>query len=1132
HNEFVEIEMRIEHRVWAHGQRADGAAAQRMSPAAIEIVAEPFYETSAVACFVDPETDPHATRVRVSHHRSQLLPRVEESSDGGIFMAWPTVRLAVTRQTSGGAKQPPATQPSSLVVPAAVPLPAKNGRAPPSSSSAIAPWSVPPRVSVNSVDARVRYQRRDSTVQAFYGRCRSVVHRDVARLVRGPSRAGEPFMERLPDPVPQQPAGTIAVAATPEQNARGSDGGDGSEGGDGSHGDVSRIAIEKYTVHGSGHHRVATPNQFASVMAGVFARIRHEIELSDPQSARSRWDALQRRQQQQGPDMRGDSDARSVASLVTAIADEGWLRVSGQPGSTDAATYQRNVDGLHSEIPVTVAVDVLQGICAADAARLLEQPWMRADWDTVLFDGRRRRELEFVASSDGSGSGGVGVYHSSVHVPLLCDRRDALTVCATERAAFLPTRRRLRNWQDTHGPSLPHGPPQGCGNSAAALGDYHDPTFTLVEASVPGSQPLSTTVRANVALLAVRVEPIDAFERVSGGRQLALPSCRVIVACCVDLAGAMPLPLRRAVSARIPEQLVLQLRSRLLQANAPLWPLLSEPSRCRRIVPRMAMAGPGGDDVAAAVHVSEQVVDGQRLAFHSTLDGTRVVHEAVVDRNRKRTASYVAVVAMPRRSPEVANARGHLCSLRKDSGDTSDSDNESPLLLLLPCLLPVVSDIVVSASCFARGFDINVTTTTSVHMSENSQPIAAEAAADSDGSSLRSGSSRRRLSRVVDQAAAIPAARWVSDDDEHCRLAVYVFALAADSSSSNGSSAGFLVRTVLLPSSHSEDGDDCDDDSYASATSAAAAAAAAAAATCTVVVQESRALASTPGTIAALEPLDKGSGMPVAWCNGQRLRVHDALPSKQSLLFVGTADGRYYDVCRECGGFACDTGGEHGGAAAVGYASDTGEIILYGGGGGALAPTEQQQQQQDADGDDHEQQQCSVPMADSQSPRVTSLSSSSAAAAVSSAIAVGQGLLGATLRQRITGVPNNRSISAGGIILPAADNEDTKTLTPISSSSLAAGIQARQRMAIARPDVEMSSHWTADISGRIPIKRVVLAVFLPVRLLVIGRRVAESSESSSARKSVLALLLVLAVGAVCVLAGMRVCELLVSVRLS
>ncbi|KAJ2086138.1 hypothetical protein IW140_005865 [Coemansia sp. RSA 1813] len=1190
-NEFVEIEVRIEHRVWAHGHRTGGAA-ERMSPASIEITAEPFYETSAVACYVDPESDPHATRVRISHHRSQLLPRVEES-DGGIFMAWPTVRLAVNRRVDDAKKTPLST--SSLVLPAAMSPSSKR-----TASSPIAPWSVPPRMSVNLVDARVRYLRRDSTGHAFYARCQSVARRDAARLVCGPPRAGELFMERLLDPVPQQPGASAATA--PVQAVSSDSSGDGD---DGScvDGDASRIAIEKYSVHGTGHHRVATPNQFASVMSGVFARIRHELELADPQSARSRWDNV-RRQQRDSDKCNGDSDARSVASLVTAIADEGWWSVRGQPGGEHAATYQRVVDGLHNEIPVTVVVDVLQGVSAATVARLLEQPWEHADWDTILFDGRKRREIEYVPGT----AGGVGVCYSSVHVPLLCDRRDALTVRATERAAFLPTRRRLRNWEASHcarsaAPSGLAGVAAGCGNSAAALGDCHDPTFTLVEASIPGSQPLSTAVRANVALYAVRVDPIDAFERVVGGRPLALPSCRITIACCVDLAGAMPLPLRRAASARIPGQHIAQMRARLLQPHAPspLWPLLEAPSRCRRVLPRWA--GSSGDSTVAA-EVSEQVVDGQRLAFHTTLDGLRVVHEAVVNKDSRKSASYVSVVVLPgahlhgsAEAKAFADADFHLCSLRKD-GDASDSETFPPLhnagangdaALSLSawslCLIPVVSDVVIDSatSCFPHGFDINVST--SLAASENSQPIAEAvlgniaSACDREPSALGSGKRRRgSSSRVADQAAEIPAARWIGDAGAHCRLAVYVFAHGRDNNGSNpGAPARFLVRTVLLPPDH-EDGSAelhhqrTSPEKTGGAIGSQANKRQMTAASCTIVIRAacednyaqitaiSTASGSTAAGLAALDPLDTANtqnerDMPAVWCNGQRLRVHEAMPPKQSLLFVATTEGEYLDACHECGGFRCDahkascanssSDSDSNGVAVVGYASDTDEVILHDGGG--LAAAEQQDADNDDDvaGDRHEllqhmdidKRQYTAPMLLAGDGGQSSPPLAVTAAAPTSSLVAGQGLLGATLRRRIAGVSSRNSSTSAGL-LTATDNDGSTNPTNTPSSFSVGMRRWRTTEAEADPD-KVSSHWTADIAGWIPVKRVVFAAFLPVRRLVIGRVSTGSSEPAGAvsvaavatRKSVLALVLILVAAGVCVLIGMRVCELLVIAHL-
>ncbi|KAJ2433513.1 hypothetical protein GGF42_009378, partial [Coemansia sp. RSA 2424] len=56
--------------------------------------------------------------------------------------------------------------------------------------------------------------------------------------------------------------------------------------------------------------------------------------------------------------------------------------------------------------------------------------------------------------------------------------------------------------------------------------------------------------------------------------------------------------------------------------------------------------------------------------------------------------------------------------------------------------------------------------------------------------------------------------------------------------------------------------------------------------------------------------------------NGQRMRVHQAQPPRQSLLFVVGASGRVMDACRECGNIACAADALPGTQPPVAYASD------------------------------------------------------------------------------------------------------------------------------------------------------------------------------------------------------------------
>ncbi|KAI9503836.1 hypothetical protein BX070DRAFT_224596 [Coemansia spiralis] len=1196
-NEFIEVEFRIEHRVWAYGLRADGT--ERTLPAAIDITIEPFYETSSVACFVDPETDPHATRVRVRHHRSQLLPRVEEA-DSAIFMAWPTVHLAVARKQKSSKRQlndytsnartaaadkESAKQMSSLVVPKL---------AAGSTSALVLPWSVPPRITVNSVVARVRYLRRDdSSVHGFYARCLSISAHDAAKLARASPPIGELFMERLPDPSPQH--GDIQQAVGSEELVPADTGDDGGE----QFAHVSRIAIQKYSVH-STEYRVATPNQFASIMTGVFARIRHEIELMNPQSPRYRWNQI-RNKQRLGSHF--ESDARSVASLVTAIADERWW--SMRERSSHYAVYERIVDGLHSEIPVTVAVNVLQGVSAEQVAQLLENSWERSSWDSTLFVGQRR-ELEYVPdstdeaflTSDASGEhsegaigkdikregaggsgGGVSIYYSSVYAPLFCDKRDALTVKVSEQAAFYPTRQRLRNWERQNGqPAASYitvsGTSKPRNNSKHVkcenmLGDYYDPTFTLVEASIPGSQPLSTVTRAHLSLFAVRIDPIDAFERVSG-QVFAYPSCRITVACCLDLAGTMPLPFRRAASAKIPEQHIDQIKARLQTIKAqqsqqqlckPLWPHLVCPSYNRRVVPQTKPSG--RENIVC--EVSEEIVDGQRLAFYRSFDRARILHEAIV--GQRDSKMYVTIVALPdltsgspeRVALERVNAR--LCSLRKDGGfsapdifpQTETASATSPAAAAwVSAVVPVVSDVIVDGNCFPHGFDVHVTA-----VSGNSHPMVAECSSEADVCSRiinndgSISSNRGSGVFVADEAAAIPAGRWVASSnadgssrssinngriDEILgghRLAVYVFIVSQEISAgasvrpaqnfdvsdttqvgtastqqqTKNSDEKFLVRTVLLPP-------DQDGLTEVGRQQIAGNGSSAEAAACTVVIRaasdggSSQAQATTTLYADSLAP--KMGGIAVS-CNRQRLRVHCALPSKQSLLFVSTSAGKYINMCRECGGFTCNATNKDT-AATIGYASDTDEVLDFGEDlvvdssvasiqqrrrssswqitgrllHAAMAKTDRNNQQFAASKASMLDSQPSPPYTPAISSRKIKSDTHFRATDIGSGLATTGIAKGQenTIRQRriVTATTNSSSVGS------AVTEQVNRSVSVNDNNSI--GISGRVMTAPATLNNNGSGYyyWRAELA-RIFCWLLAFAVFLPVRRLVIGRSV-------------------------------------------
>ncbi|KAJ2448315.1 hypothetical protein GGF42_005151, partial [Coemansia sp. RSA 2424] len=601
--EFVEAEFRIEHRVWAHGARADGT---ERGAASVEVVVEPFYaDLSRVACFVDPEADPHATRVRVRHHRAQLLPRVEEEA-GVMVMGWPTVRVSIVRRVTASSTPADAGAgrggASSLVVPQRT------------SSPLMLPWSVPPRAAVNDVPVRVRYLRRDDSARGFYARCQSVSAHEAPRLARDPPTGGGLYIERLPDPPPQPSTAVRPPQAQPSIHSsyrrRGS--------AITAAAVQNHMVIQNYTViHGPlSDSRLVTPAQFARAMRHVFADIRHQIERLDAQSPRARWEHLA-----------AASDVRSSAvSLRTALGDDmdTWSRRAlGECGSV----FERIDRRLHPDIPVTVAVDVLQGISASRVAQVLRGG---GAWDSVLFADRRT--LEHVSES-------VAIDYALIRTPPFCDKRDALTVSLFEQVPFLSVRQRLRNWQAA-------AAARGC---EGGLGDYVDPAFTLVEASVPGSQPLATATRAQVALYAVRVEPIDAYERVSEARNYAYPACRVSVACCMDLAGNVPLALRRAASARVPELHIAQIAA---ACRLPMAPYAVAPSGYPRLMPN---ADRRREYVVA--EAVEELVGGLPVVFLRTLAGG----DCVAVRESRDPNEYVALVSVTGRMLRKArDAHAHV----------------------------------------------------------------------------------------------------------------------------------------------------------------------------------------------------------------------------------------------------------------------------------------------------------------------------------------------------------------------------------------------------------------------------------------------------------------------------------------
>ncbi|KAJ1820307.1 hypothetical protein LPJ75_000973 [Coemansia sp. RSA 2598] len=639
----VAAELRIEHRVWArHGGSGNSTSSTNTSNGGLAVVSvsvEPWGSGCAVACFVDPDADPHATRIRIRHPRDLLLPRID-----ALGTAWPTVTVRISR---GAQKTDAQTQTSS--------------------ASERPAWSVPPRVLVNGVGARVRYLRRsDSDDAALYARCASVAARDASRMLRDSDDAVIDDAPSTRDTASEAAQTDDGVVAAPKKSSG-----------------LAGVAVLGYSAPESATDAQTTlvsAEKFADLAARVFADARHDVGSDE---ARTRWHRLRGRRERRWEHRRTDA--------------------------TDV--YERLIGDVHGEIPVVVAATVLQRTEIARVVQAVLQPWMHVE--QALFGGRRT--LETVAA-------GTTIEHVEMQTPVLCDRRDALTVRRVELAPFMPARQRLQTWQSGV---------WACGRR----GDYGQPTLTVVEASVPQSQPLRSATRALVPLFGIRVEPIDGFERIaSGSAALQQPACRLYVACCVDLAGSMPMAIRRAWSARVPELVVAQIRQLVAVGSVAMGPWLQAPMRASRAVPR----GATGDRSHAVREVVSADIDGRRRQFVRSLDQRLVVGE------QGGGGDYSVSVCLPQ-------------CLALISGN-------SPLAEALP----VVADIHVPASCFPTGLSV------CVQMSSGTLPP------------------------LVAPATQVPCGEWLSGalgDGGRQRLAVYVLGCDGDG---DGDGA-LLVRVALVP---------------------------------------------------------------------------------------------------------------------------------------------------------------------------------------------------------------------------------------------------------------------------------------------------------------------------------------------
>lgn len=899
--EYVEVEIRVEHRVWAYGSRADGT--ERTTPAVVELTVEPFYGNSSIACFVDPGIDPHATRIRIRHHRSQLLSRIVETDDAdemasGISVAWPTISVVVSRKPAFGALQSDRQQRSNVTttegasnskrVSSLFDPHTSNLTSPNVVPALVLPWSVPPRLGVNSVAARVRYLRRDeSTGALFYTRCLSVADNDIGRMERSVPSSGGLHVEQLPDPtiptstlqqttrtdaaIPPSSYSTthrLSLMSQPRMMNRSR------RGSVASSSVSSRVAIDRYSVAAleeSDLLRVATPQEYVGLVAEDFTRIRHEIELLDPESSRSQW-------------MRHLLQDQDVGSEPPV-----W---SQQKFGSHGAEYERIDECVHEEIPVTVGVDVLLGVSSSQVARLLELnrngggKGNKGSWDSALFV--ERRELEYLHDKNGN----VSVGHGAVQTPpLICGRRDALTVARCEMTPFLPTRQRLRNWQQKNRQASSIDGDK-CSN---IWGDYFEPTFTLVETSVPGSVPLTTMTRASVPLYAIRVDPIDAYGRLLEADNSAYSRyrtvCRVTVASCVDLGGSVPLAIRRAVSARIPGQLIAQLRSLMpetLKNGCPLlcWPYMTVPRQTPLALSRTTSTTDVTEFVAT--ETIEEAIDGCQTLFVRQLNsspttmaqapreyllgsednncyyrGEVAIHPGLYSQLGKRVCAYAEAVDCLRKDATQSEAD----SMPKLGASANISRNVNTAI-------PIISEVVVDGTwCKGKGISVLVST---------------------------AGNKQQLRQQNVNN---IPSGVWISSwrcTTNGSRLGVYVFTREGE----------YVVRVVMFPPSE-EDINRAEEEEERLAGNAA-----------DNNDGDIMRHHQTDRVIIEIRVGDKYHSMREAFlssaatvtatadqreirCNGQRLRTHPSQAARHSLVSVETTEGRILDACQECGDIGC-----------------------------------------------------------------------------------------------------------------------------------------------------------------------------------------------------------------------------------
>ncbi|KAJ1723931.1 hypothetical protein LPJ53_001786 [Coemansia erecta] len=954
------VELRIEHRVWA---RLGGASS-------VEVSVEPWTAECTLACFVDPDADPHATRVRIRHPHDILLPRADV-----MGTAWPTVSITVVRG-----------QASEQSSPAVVERPL---------------WSVPPRVAVNTVRTRIRYLRRsDSDDSALYSRCTSVSTRDVSRMLR-------PSDHVVIDDTTSFHGGARDEASSATTAARSF-----------RRDSLASVAVLGYSAPETANSSTTTlvsAEDFVDIAAHTFASIRHDIS-SDP--TRHKWHELRGRLQRQWAHRHTDS----------------------------VDVFERQIDTVHGEVPVTAAMAVLQRTEMERMAELLIYNSDGMDVASALFGSRRT--LETMAT-------GTTIEHVEMQVPFLCDRRDALTVRRAELAPFMPARQRMRMWQTGV-------------SSCGRRGDYDHPVLTIIEASVPRSQPLRSAIRAHVPLLAIRVEPIDGFERIaSGNTALQHPACRVFVACCVDLGGSMPLALRRSWSARVPEQIIARMRQIL--ADRPPLPHLLAPLSAGRLA---------GSGQAVAVEGVMASVDGRDLLFCRSLDRQLIVREQHQQALQQADGVYSVSVRCSPSAPSlsaVAEAAAGQSNSGNNNSNISDVSNAVGL--------PVVADIHVPDEWLQQ---------MQQQMQQQLVPTSKQglSVAIEISTSLSSG-----ILPPLTPVSAIACGEWLSSlidpYSRVSRLAAYVF-----QDSSNG---GLLLRLALVqPQGESNSGDGDDDDADADGNLD----------DCVFMV-----------TISRTAPI--AGAAPGVTINGQPMRTHPIdLPSgSRALRYVETSDGRQIDACTRCAALGCQNADD------LDYFSD------------------------DLSDDENP---CPLP----DEGRPPSALSSVMAASTAEAALVGN-TLGAALA-------NGKPLLPDALSLRSVSSAKLSCSAPPASQTISNAL--RQRRPIMLPGAEVTSAFTdqqpaqtspaasresADIelpdnscgymvprrAALILTKVLALAVFMPVRRLVIGRQrrmtvgkylemaalLSDRHRSSpgAVRKSTLCLLLLAITAVACVALGYR-----------